>query len=253
MGRRHLLAQKIFRELAVRGVHLNPAEDLDEIALVLLAARRVCDPTDPVLERRLLNPVVQVGRAALRSVPIGIEAVVDRLTAHLPENGVQRGLAQAYAAAHTTEVDFWQAPPGPREFGRLVLAWAKDVGVTRVELATALRELQEREYDVLDKVAAGGDAVDLHRIVECLVREYGHDVDYWIWQASSDQIEALLSAMAQRADEEQAEIAKAARDGKHPLMSPNQYSVRAMSALLKLRDQIVAAHTAPQEPLHGEP
>lgn len=231
------LARKTIRELRDRGVVLDAHDDLETLSEIMLCARRVLEPTDPALARRLLSPVVTVGGAQLRCLPIGVDAVLGELLGAVPCNELDVRLAEAYAAAHTQTTAFWQSPPSPRAFLRLVRRWARRLDATVIELVTALDELKLREYAVLKAVAGTtGGGMGLHLLLETLVREYGKDHDHWLWVAGNDEVESKLSAMAERGEADRKEFAKAE---KRPMVSADSYEFRAMNTLIALRDRIV--------------
>jgi hypothetical protein len=237
-----LLAQKTFREMGERGVVLDAALDTAAINEVIQIARRVLEPTDPALTRRLLAPVVRLECGVeLRCLPVGVQDVLWRVVDAGVYNETDSLLAQAYAAAHTRETPFWQTEHSPREFRRAVRRWARGLDATVVEVAAALRELAEREYAALEPVPGGSSGVGWLRLLETLVSEYGHDTDYWTWTATSDEIEAIINARNERNEAEQDEMMKAAKAGKDaPRLSPNDYRVRSMDVLLHVRERIIA-------------
>ncbi len=242
--REHIeLSRKTIRELKDLGVILDAHDDLDIIAEIMLCARRVLEPTDPALARRLLSPVVTVGGADLRCLPWGVQEALRRLLDSCACQDMDRMLAEAYASAHAQDAALWQAPPSPREFLRRVRRWARRLDATPVEIVAALEELAEREYVGLQAIANGGGC-GLQMMLETLVREYGHDQQYWLWEATIDEVEALLCAIGERHEAEALELAKASR-GKDKLntVSADSYRFRAMTTLIALRDRIAKEKT----------
>ena len=231
-----LLAQKTIRELRERGVLLDPVDDIEHISCIMLAARRVDDPIDPEAARRAAAPCVVVGGQILRALPYGAQEGLERVLASGLCKDMDEPIVRAYASAHATDRALWQAETSPRAFLRAARRWARSITASLVEIATAVEHLHRQEYAVLQAVSSGGSNWGIYNMLETLMREYGHDMDYWIWQVPMDNVCGLLYAVMQKHEAQEREINKASKN--KFIIDIDSWSFRAMVALTNERDRI---------------
>jgi hypothetical protein len=104
-------------------------------------------------------------------------------------------------------------------------AWRRDCGLSAAEISRSLTEFLDQERIAADeskKQEREHGPADLGWLIEMLLREYGHTVEYWVWQCDLVTIQLLKSEHDRR---EWARIR--AESGKTDPNDPQLLAIRA--------------------------
>jgi hypothetical protein len=212
-------------ELRRDGINLDPVADLEHILALSKLADRVTDRTPAIGEASLLRPAMTIGNVTLRHLSQGAQIFLVEVVAGQwwPDDTRNQNRAYAFCMAHTDQPEkLWQLQASRMAFNMAMYEWEKTITIPAEDLQAAIKAFQQEgreespdatptagdyrvalaKLDALrtvpeayraeceNKIAAmeveeDNDPRAYGPIIEMLVREYGHDPDYWMWRISA--------------------------------------------------------------------
>lgn len=226
-----ILFEDACAEIKAAGVAFDIPADLPALKRLEALADRVEGRGFPDATAALLAPTVRVGNVTLHRLTIGAECFLRESVLPWFEDESERlfDLATAFVFAHANAPDVLATFAGDRAgFLLAVRKWARTVKATPVQLVAALDAFVAMER----QISMGGEGVDhgaaaYGPLLECLVREYGHDARHWLWVASIAEVDTLLGARMARAVQE----AQAQGPVKGVAPDPDRPDIRALREL----------------------
>lgn len=211
------LLQTALAEAIRNGTRIDALADFDELTELNRLADRVLGASESKAYRAALRPSVEVGGATLYPITIGASQFLREQAANwIDDDDDLAGLAMAYVLAHgRTPERIWQHTGDRAGFIKAVRTWTRSIGATRAEIAKALVDLRavetvnEAEQKRDAERATSTSEPDHGWLLELLTAEYGENPQYWLWTASLDTIDLLVTHRLARLEAETKQMSNA--------------------------------------------
>jgi len=197
---------------------LDAIEDYDDLQHLNELAYDVSSPPQGMGVAALLDVPIMAGTVRLYRLTVGSHLWLRDVVSNWFADGSWLGsMALAFALAHAREPDSLFGLQTKGEAKRVIKRWARRCGATYDELFSATMEAIG--VDPLTAMAAENpnaseddedDPADYGAMIMLLVLHFGKDKDYWLWEATPEEIaEALRQYTAKQSEERQIAAMKA--------------------------------------------
>ena len=233
------LAAASLQRLIDEGIALDPLADFDAIAEINELADAATKPRPCIVTDAILDAPVTCGGVQFRALTIAAHLWLrDVATPALEHDEYLCGLAIPFAMANRDALDDLN---DERDIRRAVKRWGRKAcrRITDTQLAGVFRhfgiELAEDGDGIPEDAEDAQDAREQYgNVLALLIREYGGDPNYWIFEANPQTVDVCLrDTMLKAHYEAEDHRATAAKGGKAIAPDPNSPLMQSQFAMIK--------------------
>lgn len=223
----HILASRVVKSVIDAGGQIDPVEHYADIAELDRLARAISSP--PIAEALdLLDAPIVIDDVELRRLSWAArEWLATDAWSWWKDDPGQLDLAYAWAMAHARDKAALQvARASERKARAEILRWARGTSANYDAIMAACRHLSPRSAG--EKVAAErnpNDRSHIGPVLLALLTETPHPLDFWIFEAPSELVEATLTRIRENAIADSQRMARMLKRDIPP--DPGAWNVRA--------------------------
>ena len=231
------LAAASLQRLIDEGIPLDPLADFGAIAEINDLAEAATRPRPSIVTDAILDAPVVCGGVRFRALTIAAHLWLrDVATPALEDDDYLCGLAIPFAMANRDALDELNEASDIR---RAVKRWGRKAccRITDAQLAGVFRHfgIELEESSIPDDAEDRQDISEQYgNVLALLIREYGGDPNYWIFDANPQTVDVCLRDVMLKAHyEAEDHRTSAAKGGKAIAPDPNSPLMQAQWALIK--------------------